>query len=138
MDNIKFPAVFVIDRNPIHSSLIRYHLNVNRFLNVQAFQTGEEYLYRLSKKLLPDFLITDYDLSDVNCFDLIRITKEKSASTRIIIFSAQDDPILAVRLLDAGASDYILKTSKLDIGIAELVKNVKYLCREENQVHKIF
>jgi two-component system, NtrC family, response regulator AtoC len=138
MEIKKSPVIFVIDRNPIHSSLIKYHLNVNRFLNVQVFQTGEECIYRISKNVLPDFLISDYHIGDMNGFELIEKVREKSSLVRIFFFSAQDDPIFAVRLLEAGASDYILKTSKLDIGIAELIKNVKYLCREENPVQKIF
>jgi len=138
MDNSKFPIFFIIDRNPIHSSLIKYHLNVNRFLNVRVFQSGEECIYRLSKNPAPDFLITDYDVGDYNGFDFLKKIREISPGIRVIFFSSCDDPILAVRLLEAGASDYLVKTSKLDIGISELVKNVKYLSREEVQVKEIF
>lgn len=127
---MKTPIVFVVDKNPIHRSLIKYHLNVNRFFNVHTFQSEDECIYRLQKNLIPEFLITDYNPGDQIGFDFLHSVRTLSSSIKIIFFSSSDDPILAVRLLDAGASDYIVKTSKLDFGIAELIKNVKYLSRE--------
>jgi DNA-binding response OmpR family regulator len=111
---MKSPIVFVVDKNPIHRSLVKYHLNVNKFSN-----------------LIPDFLITDYNPVDQIGFDFLRNVRRISASIQIIFFSSFDDPILAVRLLEAGASDYIVKTSKLDFGLTELIKNVKYLSKEK-------
>jgi DNA-binding response OmpR family regulator len=128
---MKIPIVFVVDKNPIHRSLIKYHLNVNKFSNVHTFQTGDECLYRLQKNLIPDFLITDYIPGDHIGFEFLRSVKKFSSSIQIIFFSSFDDPILAVRLLDAGASDYVVKTSKLDLGLTELIKNVKYLSKEK-------
>lgn len=123
------PVVFVTDKNPIHSSLIKYHLNVNRFSNVHTFQSGEECLYRIRKNTLPDFLITDYHVGDHTGFEFLKTVRTLSPETCVIFFSAYDDPILAVRLLDSGATDYIVKTSKLEYGISELVKNLKFLVR---------
>jgi DNA-binding response OmpR family regulator len=128
---MKSPIVFVVDKNPIHRSLVKYHLNVNKFSNVHAFQDGDECIYRLQKNLIPDFLITDYNPVDQIGFDFLRNVRRISASIQIIFFSSFDDPILAVRLLEAGASDYIVKTSKLDFGLTELIKNVKYLSKEK-------
>ncbi|MEI7499107.1 MAG: response regulator [Bacteroidota bacterium] len=128
---MKSMIVFVVDKNPIHRSLVKYHLNVNKFFNVHTFQTSDECMYRLQKNMVPDFLITDYNPSEHIGFEFLRNVKEISSSTQIIFFSSFDDPILAVRLLDAGASDYIAKTSKLDVGITDLIKNVKYLSKEK-------
>jgi DNA-binding response OmpR family regulator len=128
---MRTPIVFVVDKNPIHRSLVKYHLNVNKFFNVHTFQSDEECLYRLQKNMIPDFLITDYNPDDHLGFDFLRKVKEISTSTQIIFFSSSDDPILAIRLLEAGASDYVIKTSKLDFGLTELIKNVKYLVKEK-------
>jgi two-component system, NtrC family, response regulator AtoC len=137
MNPAKSTAIYVLERNPIHNSLIKYHLNVNRFLNVQTFTSGNECLYRLQKGPQPDFLITEYETGDHNGFDFMRKVKLHAPGSRIIFFSSYDDPILAVRLLDAGATDYISKTGKLDIGIKELIKNLEFLIREELQARKV-
>ncbi len=81
--------------------------------------------------MIPDFLITEYSPGDHVGFDFLKSIKEHYPSIQIIFFSAFDDPILALRLLEAGAADYILKTSKLDYGLTELIKNIKYLTKEK-------
>jgi response regulator RpfG family c-di-GMP phosphodiesterase len=131
MDYSKSLLVFVIDKNPIHNSLVKYHLNVNRFFNVHSFPTGNECLYKLGKQVIPDFIVTDYDTGEMPGFDFLKKIQEVSPRIKTIFFSFYDDPILAVRLLDAGATDYIVKTNRLEIGIRELVKNMKFLIREE-------
>ena len=125
------PLIFVVDKNPIHNSLIKYHLNVNKFFNVQTFPTGDECLYKLNKQVIPDFLITDYDAGNLSGFDFMRKVCSISPKIRIIFFSSYDDPILAVRILDAGATDYIVKTNRLEFGLTELIKNIRFLVKEE-------
>jgi len=131
MDYLKSPLVFVVDTNPIHNSLIKYHLNVNKFFNVYTFPSGDECLYKLNKQAIPDFIITDYDTGDISGFDFMRKIFAISSKIQLIFFSSYDDPILAIRLLEAGAKDYIVKTNRLEIGITELIKNVKFLVKEE-------
>lgn len=131
MDSSKIPVIFILDKNQIHNSLIKYHLNVNRFSNVHAFASGNECLYRIEKSLQPDFIVMDYDTGDYNGFDFIKLVNTLSPDTKIIFFSSINEPLLAVRLLDAGATDYVAKTGKLEIGITELVKNLGFLIREE-------
>jgi len=62
------------------------------------------------------------------------MVKKISPSTQVVFFSAIDDPILAMQLIDSGASDYIMKTGKLDYGIKDLVKNIEFLHREKMRI----
>jgi len=128
---MKSSLVFIVDKNPVQSSLLKYHLIIQRFANVQLYHSAEECLYRLKKGVVPDFLITEYHLSDHNGLDFLRLVKQHSPSTRVIFFSDFDDPLLAMQLIDSGASDYIMKTGKLDQGIKNLIKNIEFLQREE-------
>ena len=129
---MKSPTVFVVDKNPVHRSLISYNLIFNNFFNVYTFQSGSECLYRLKKHFIPDFLITDYNPDDYNGIDFLCSVKEISPSIRIIFFAACDDPATVLSLLDSGAADYILKTGSPTAGISELIKNIKYLQREKS------
>jgi len=130
---MKSVMVFVVDKNPIHSSLLKYHLTIQRFSNVQLYHSVQECLYRLQKDITPHYLITEYDLADYNGFDFLRIVKKISPSTQVLFFSSNDDPILAMRLIDSGATDYIMKTEKTDQGIQDLIKNMIFLQREKIQ-----
>lgn len=128
---MKSSLVFIVDKNPVQSSLLKYHLTIQRFANVQLYHSAEECLYRLKKGVVPDYLITEYNLSDHNGFDFLRLVKQQSPSTHVIFFSDFDDPLLAMQLIDSGASDYIMKTVKIDQGITNLIKNIEFLHREE-------
>jgi DNA-binding NtrC family response regulator len=128
---MKTPVIVVVDRNPIHRNLINYNLVINRFLNVHTFLSGEECLYRLKRNLVPDFIITDLNPGDNNGFDFLEKVKELSPGAKIIFFAAFTDPEIAIRLHEAGATDYIPKTNKPDIGISVLIKNIRYLTREK-------
>ena len=130
---MKSVLIFIVDKNPIHSSLLKYHLTIQRFSNVQLYHSAEESLYRLRKHVTPHFVITEFDLADHNGFDYLRMVKKLSPPTQVVFFSTFDDPILAMQLIDSGASDYIMKTGKLDYGIKDLVKNIEFLQREQIQ-----
>jgi len=127
---IKADQIFVVDKNSIHRNLIKYHLNVNKFSRVQPFSSGDECLYRIYKNTIPDFIVVDYDPDNFTGFDFIKKVKRAAPQVHIIFFTTNDDPILAVKLLEAGASDYLVKTSKIDFGISELIKNIKFIIRD--------
>ncbi len=131
--SMKSTLVFIVDKNPIHSSLLKYHLTIQRFSNVQLYHSAEECLYRLRKDITPQYLITENDLSDYDSLDFLRMVKKISPSTQVLFFSSNDDPILAMRLIDSGAIDYVIKTEKLDDGIQDLIKNIIFLQREKIQ-----
>ena len=128
---MKTPVIFVVDKNPIHRSLIQYHLNINKFTIVQTFQSGEECLYRLQKNTHPDFLITSFFTGNISGFDFLRVVQETSPSIQVVFFDTFEDPRIAGRLLDAGARDYVVKTRNPDTGISELLKNIRYLTSEK-------
>jgi DNA-binding NarL/FixJ family response regulator len=128
---MKTPVIFVVDKNPIHRSLIKYNLNINKFTIVYTFQSGEECLYRLQKNLHPDFLITSFFTGNHSGFDFLRIVREISPTIQVVFFDAFDDPEVTGKLLTAGARDYVVKTKSPDLGISGLLKNLRYIINEQ-------
>jgi len=128
---MKTSVIFVVDKNPIHRNLIRYNLEINKFINILTFPSGEECLHRLHKHFLPDFLITSFFTGNHSGFDFLQSVREISPATQVIFFDTFDDHQLAGKLLAAGACDCVVKTRDPDAGISELVKNVNYLAREK-------
>ncbi len=128
------PRIFIVDRNPIHNSLIKYHLNINKFAQVYTFPNGQECLYRLEKNTIPEFIITDYDIGNYTGFDFLRKIRDHYPEVKVVYLSSIADPVLAMKLLEAGAADFIVKTSKLETGISELIKNLRYMLKEANQL----
>lgn len=122
--------IFIVDKNPIHSSLIKYHLDINKIGQSSNFPNGQECLYRLEKNIVPDVIITDYDIGNYTGFDFLRKVNDLCPEVRVIYFSSLADPVLAVKLLEAGASDFLVKTSKLENGLSELLKNLRFILKE--------
>ncbi|MCX6282018.1 MAG: response regulator [Bacteroidetes bacterium] len=131
---MRTPIIFIVDRNPIHSSLLKYHLNINKLSQVQNFPNGQECLYRIAKNLVPDIIITDYDIGNYTGLDFLRKVKDNHPEVNLFYFSSIADPVLAMKLLEGGASDFIVKTSKLESGISELLKNLRYILKGVNQI----
>jgi len=127
---MKTPVIFLVDKNPIHRNLIRYNLELCKYTDIHTFPSGEECIYRLEKGIRPDFLITSFFTGNHLGFKFLQIIGELSPSTQVIFFDAFDDPLLARRLLEAGARDCVVKTRNPDAGISELLKNVRYLSKE--------
>jgi len=122
--------IFIVDRNPIHNSLIKYHLDINKIGQVFIFPNGQECLYRLEKNTIPDVIITDYDIGNYTGFDFLKKVRDMYPEVRVVYFSSLADPVLAMKLLDSGASDFLVKTSKLENGISELLKNLRFILKE--------
>lgn len=57
----------------------------------------------------PDVSILDINLPDQSGFDLVRQLIAADPMTRIIVFSMNDDPMLAVEALDCGARGFVSK-----------------------------
>jgi DNA-binding NarL/FixJ family response regulator len=58
----------------------------------------------------PDIIILDINLPG-DCLAAIKVITSRRSLTRILVFTASEDPALAVRILDAGATAYVLKGS---------------------------
>jgi len=123
------PVIFIIDQNPIHGNMVKYQLCARRLTNVWLFTSVEECLYRLRKQQ-PDFLVTEYNLGAYNGGDLLRMARKISPRTAVLFFTSVDDGHTAEELLAEGASDYIVKTARLEKSIGELVKNMEFLRSE--------
>ena len=69
-------------------------------------ESGEQ-AYREQR---PDICVLDINLPTVSGFELARRILEHDSSSRIIMFSMNDDPIFAARAIDIGAKGYVSKS----------------------------
>jgi two-component system invasion response regulator UvrY len=78
----------------------------------------------------PDICVLDINLPTVSGFELARRILARDASSRIIMFSMNDDPIFAARAIEVGAKGYVSKTGDpydLVEAIREVGKGGTYL-----------
>ena len=78
----------------------------------------------------PDICVIDINLPTVSGFELARRLLAHDASTRIIMFSMNDDPVFVARAIEIGAKGYVSKTGDphdLVEAIREVGKGGSYL-----------
>jgi len=66
---------------------------------------------RLARKLKPDVVLLDVLLGVGDSLDSVKRIRSATPDTRVVMFSAFDNPTYVARSVSGGAHDYILKTA---------------------------
>jgi len=90
---------------------------------VETAGDGEEALARLEEGEF-DLVIADWNMPRVDGFELVRRLR-KTSSVPVLVLTVRSEERDKVRVLDAGADDYVTKP----FGIAELVARARALLR---------
>lgn len=84
-------------------------------------------------ELIPDIVILDLNMSDLNGFQAAEIIKRQSPSVRILVLSMYTDRKFVINALRAGAMGYILKRYSFEHlveAIRTVISGQRYLCPE--------
>jgi len=120
--------ILVIDDEPQIHTFIRISLVAEGFmyLGAQSIAAAKQVIQQDS----PHLLILDLGLPDGDGMDLVNLVRATS-NTPILILTARDEEDEKIRLLEAGANDYLSKP----FGIRELIVRVKVLLRDLVNTH---
>ena len=120
--------ILVIDDEPQIHTFIRISLVAEGFtyLGAQSIAEAKQVIQQDS----PHLLILDLGLPDGDGMDLVSLVRATS-NTPILILTARDEEDEKIRLLEAGANDYLSKP----FGIRELIGRVKVLLRDLVNTH---
>jgi len=127
---MKRTSIFIIEKDIVVANLIRYKLMAHQVSQVQIFPTITECLYFIQKRSVPDFIIADLSLPEINGSNFLKAVKSLYPRVRVVFLSPFSDDMLLSQLLEEGASDYIFKSGQQEAWIHELVKNLEYLTRK--------
>lgn len=120
-------SVLVIEDEKSSCDFIAKTLNASDYKAVTA-GSGKEGLAILTSAL-PDLVLLDLGLPDMDGIDIIKQTREWS-SLPIIVISARVQEREKVAALDAGADDYITKP----FGTDELLARIRTAIRHSNKI----
>lgn len=99
--------IFIVEDDPWYGKLLNYHLSLNPDYEVTVFELGKDCLNNLHLK--PDVICLDFGLPDMSGDKLYSKIKSINDSIPVIVISGQEEIAVAVDLLKAGVSDYIIK-----------------------------
>jgi DNA-binding NarL/FixJ family response regulator len=128
---MKRTTVFIIEKEAPVANLIRYQLLSRQAKHVQVFPSVPECLYFMQKKSTPDYLIADLDHPEILATGFLSTILQSFPGVRVLFLSSFTDDSLAKQLLEAGATDCIYKSGRMEDWIMELVKNTEFLIREK-------
>jgi DNA-binding response OmpR family regulator len=93
---------------------------------IDTVTAGREALARIMDSP-PDLVVLDLGMHDIDGFDVLRMLRGASAIP-VVVATARDDDVDAVRTLDAGADDYVVKpfsARQLDARIRAVLRRVE-------------
>lgn len=120
-------SVLVIEDEKSICDFISRTLELNDYKVMTAFN-GKDGLQAITSAL-PDLVLLDLGLPDIDGIDVIRETR-KWSDMPIIVISARIQEKEKVEALDAGADDYITKP----FGTSELLARIRTAIRHSNKI----
>ena len=104
--------IFVVDDDPLFSTLLSDHLKDLGQFAVTVFGTGEECLKHLDEG--PDTIILDYYLDSkvpgvMNGLEVLKLIHKKIPHLKVIMLSSQERYGVALQTIASGAVSYVIK-----------------------------
>ena len=103
--------VFIIEDDPIVTSVIRQSLLVSNNCEIHTFDNANDSLNSLY--LNPDIVILDYNLPDEDGFSVMTKIKSYSQHIQVVICSGQEKADVVLKCLNNGANGYVFKDEKM-------------------------
>jgi CheY-like chemotaxis protein len=114
--------IYVVEDDPLTSSLICTMLGKNPTMEVIPFDDGPQAL-GACRKQIPDVLIIDYQLPGMTGIDLFDALKaDLPESTVVIMASAIDDGTMVLKFIQKGIRNYVMKDSNLVKSIQDIIE----------------
>ena len=99
--------ILIVDDDTYICKLLDNYLNKHGY-HAESVYTGSSAMEKIRQKDY-DLILCDYRLPDRDGFDILRQAKSKDPTMPVVIMTAYKDLATAVRLIKAGAYDYLTK-----------------------------
>jgi two-component system, OmpR family, response regulator len=119
--------IFIVDDDPVLAEMLKDHLTKMTSYDVSVFDTGEECLKQLSQR--PGIIFLDFYLNSVNKdamdgLEILQEIKKIDPEVDVVILSGQDKIEVAVKTMQYGAFDYIVKGESAFYRAEKVVFNI--------------
>jgi two-component system, NtrC family, response regulator AtoC len=101
--------VFLVEDDEIFAFLVENKLNKMEGIDLSTFQLGQDCIDELASA--PDVVFLDYSLPVMNGLEVLRLIKERSPQTRVVMLSGLEWQQVVDECMEAGAEDFIQKDS---------------------------
>ena len=105
--------LLLVDDNPAILNQLAEIL-ASEFVIVGCLSSGAEVLQQ-AKNLVPDVIVLDVSLEDINGFDVANDLRADGCPAKIIFLSFHEMPAFVRRALELGATGYVYKSQMADL-----------------------
>lgn len=107
-------SILIADHHPITREGIISLLKDNNELNVIGSVSSGNDLFKFLKNTIPDVLVMEIDLPEINGISALRTIKTQYPGTKMLVFTCHPEEMYALSAIKAGASGYLSKTVSTD------------------------
>ena len=127
MEYYKPKKIFIVDDDAMLTEALSDYLTRKVLNQVSSFQTGEECLKHLSE--MPDIVVLDYYLNSVqkdaaNGLEILQAIHKHNPNTQVIMLSNQEKYSTALKSIQSGAVQYVIKDEEAFEKIAALIQQI--------------
>lgn len=108
-------TILIADHHPITMEGITSLLSENKDLEVIGNVSSGNELFKFLKNKIPDVLIMEIDLPEINGITALRNIKSQFPGTKMLVFTCHPEEMYALSAIKAGASGYLSKTVSTEI-----------------------
>ena len=126
-------SILIADHHPITRAGITALLSENKDMEVIGSVTSGNDLFKFLKNKIPDVLVMEIDLPEINGITALRTIKSQFPGTKMLIFTCQPEEMYALSAIKAGASGFLSKTvstDNLQKAIQQVARGGIYLNKE--------
>ena len=119
----KRPRVLIAEDHPGMAKAVRRMLSLD--CEVVGTVTDGSAVLEAARRLQPDVIVVDLNLPYVHGLEVCRQLTQVNHNTKVIVFSAMNEPDITQRSFEVGASAFVCK------GTGDLLSTIKRLCDDE-------
>lgn len=126
-------TVLIADHHPITRLGISALLENDGFYEIVGKVTNGKDLFKSLRNKVPDVLIMEIDLPEINGITALRTIKAEHPGSKILILSCHPEEMYALNAIKAGASAYLSKTASTETlkeAIHQVARGGIYLNKE--------
>ncbi|CAA7392884.1 response regulator [Chryseobacterium fistulae] len=123
--------LFIVDDDRFCANVYEKYLKNHNYENISYFSNGEECLDELYNN--PDIIFLDYNMDDLNGFEVLKKIKRYNPNIYVIMVSGQESIDTAVNALKYGAFDYLVKDDNVCKRMKETVEKIIKIKEEMSQ-----
>jgi two-component system, NarL family, invasion response regulator UvrY len=130
-------SIMIVDDHTLIRETWSFLLGKNENFDVVAECGDGERAIELARDKRPDVVLLDINMAPMSGFDVLKMIRKYSPSSKIIGVSMHSQPAYAKKMLRLGAKGYVTKNSprqEMLEAIAEVSNNRVYVCQEVKNI----